>query len=643
MKKFVLLFTILFACSIAQVDAQVLENFEPIQMNLFSAGANGALDVIANPDPNGNTTNRVGEMVRGADGDPWAGWWADLDVPFNPTENRYVHVWVWKPRISPVDFKLENPDTGGNTGDVYPMNAQSVENGWEELVFDFSAWTEDFTRIVLIPDFEDPLTLTEDITIYFDQMYANDDPTPGSEPVIVFEDFEPIQMNLFSGGANGALEVIANPDPVGNETNSVMKMTRGFDGDPWAGVFADVDDPIDPAVTPYIHVMVWKPRISPVWFKLENPDTGGNTGDVAPMEAQSMENGWENLVFDFSGFAGEVYTRIVLLPDFEDPLTLTEDIVLYFDEMMKSDQATIGGSPVTLNVNMEGAVAASEVVFDSELHDVYVSGDPWGWPQPGTDPSLMLSSEDGVTYTGTFSMDDGHRQWKYFFVPAGETSWDHGEWNGEPNRNHIIMGEMTFDQMWGDQPVEFTFNVDMENADPFDPETDDVYIAGELLSVWSQPGTVENYKMEPADGKAMIYTLTLPLYMGDHQYKYFRVVNGEPSWDNGEWEGGDNRVVAVDAEMTSTDDVWGSPSSIAANNAITFTLYPNPVHDNLTLENLDDPQLIEVFNISGARVKTVETFNGDRVTINTSDLQNGMYMLIVHHNGQVQATKILRR
>jgi hypothetical protein len=641
MKKLVLLFAVLFSCSIGLVNAQVLEDFEPIQMNLFSGGTNGALDVIPNPDPNGNTTNRVGEMVRGFDGDPWAGWFADLDEAFNPATNRYVHLWVWKPRISPVVFKLENPDTGGNTGDVFPMNAQSVENGWEELVFDFSTFSEDFNRIVLIPDFESPLTLTEDIVLYFDEMYANDDPTPGSAPVVLFEGFEPIQMNLFSAGTNGALEVIPNPDPTVNETNTVAKMTRGFDGDPWAGMFADVAEPIDPAVTPYIHVMVWKPRVSPVWFKLENPDTGGNTGDVAPMEAQSMENGWENLVFDFSGFAGEVFTRIVLLPDFEDPLTLTEDIVLYFDEIMKSDQMG-GGGNVTLNIDMTDAIGYNSlVVFDPELHDVFVAGDPWGWPQPGSDPSLMLTSEDGVNYTGSFMIEDGRWQWKYFFVPKGEASWDHGEWDGTENRHHIIMGEMTFDQVWGDKPVDFTFNVDMEDADPFDPATDDVYIAGELLSVWNQPGTVEDYKMEPVEGKAMMYTITLPLYIGDHAYKYFRVVNGEPSWDNGE-PIPEDRVTAVDTNMTETMDVWGSLASINDYTVVTFSMYPNPVDDVLTIDQLVEAEKIEIYNLAGTKVRTIEAVSAPSVRINTSELPAGMYMITVYHNNEVQATKFLK-
>lgn len=641
MKKLLFFVAILHAGFFSFLNAQTIEDFETITMNLFSGGANGALDVIANPDLNGNPTIHVGEMVRGFDGDPWAGWYADLDAPIDLSANKYVHLWVWKPRISPIVFKYENPDAGTATGDIFPMNEQTVTNGWEELVFDFSAVPGEYTRIVLIPDFETPLTLTEDITLYFDQMYANDDPALGSAPVLMLEDFEHIPLNALD---QSTMTRVINPDMSGiNTSHKVIEMNRSFEGVPWAGFWSALPMPYDITDNKYFHVKVWKPRITPIRFKIEKE---GESHEIGSMYEQTMENAWEDIVFDFSEWSGE-WTIIAFLPDFEDPLTLTEDITIYFDDIILNNDPNpiIGGDGnVTLNVNMEGAIGYnSMVVFDPALHDVFVAGDPWGWPQPGSDASLKLTSEDGVNYTGSFVMDDGRWQWKYFFVPMGESSWDHGEWDGEENRHHIIMGEATFDQIWGNKPVEFTFNVDMENADPFDPATDDVYIAGELLSTWNEPGTVEDYKMEPAEGKAMTYTITLPLYVGDHAYKYFRVVNGEPSWDNGEWESGDDRIAAVDTNMTVTNDVWGNPSSIGVNNEVTFTLYPNPVHDNLTLENLEDPQLIEMYNMSGARVKTVETFSGDRVSINTSDLQKGVYMLIVHHSGQVQATKIIRR
>lgn len=643
MKKTVLFIAVLFSCSIAVLNAQVIENFEPIQMNLFSGGTNGGLDAIANPDMNGNETMYVGQMDRGFDGDPWAGWYADLSeaISVDVGTNQYVHLKLWKPRVSPIVFKYENPDAGTTTGDVNPMTAQALTDEWEEFVFDMSVVPGDYTRIVLIPDFENPLTLTEDITLYFDEMYVNDDPTPGSEPVIVLEDFEHIPLNSLDAST---WAMVSNPDMSGiNMSNKVLEMNRAFDGVPWAGFWSPLPMPIDVTDNKYVHMKLWKPRVSPVKFKLEKD---GESLEIFSMNEQTMTDAWEDFVFDFSELTGE-WTIIAVLPDFEDPLTLTENITIYIDDIMVNDDPNpimVEEGNVTFNLNMEGAIGyGSEVVFDPELHDVFVAGDAWGWPEPGTDPALMLTSEDGINYTGSFVMEDGRWYWKYFFADKGSNSWDNGEWLGDPNRSHIVMGEVTFDHTWGTKPIDFTFNVDMENADPFDPATDDVYIAGELLSTWNQPGTVADYKMEPVEGKEMVYSITLPLYAGEHQYKYFRVINEEPSWDNGEWTAGDNRMVAVDTLMTEVHNIWGSPDAIFEYQPITFNMYPNPAGNQLTVDKLDAATMIEVYNVVGEKVISVNNIQSDRVTLNTAKLSEGVYLITVYTEKGVQSTKFLKK
>ena len=131
MKKLLLSFVMLIALGL-WANAQTIENFESIKMNLFSAGDNGMVEMVANPDAVGNPSNYVGKMVRGDDGEPWAGWWAIIPTPIDITANPYVHIKVWKPRISPVVFKVE--EGAGNSGDVYSMNPQTLTNQWEELV-----------------------------------------------------------------------------------------------------------------------------------------------------------------------------------------------------------------------------------------------------------------------------------------------------------------------------------------------------------------------------------------------------------------------------------------------------------------------------------------------------------------------------
>ncbi|MFW5725888.1 MAG: InlB B-repeat-containing protein, partial [Bacteroidota bacterium] len=66
----------------------------------------------------------------------------------------------------------------------------------------------------------------------------------------------------------------------------------------------------------------------------------------------------------------------------------------------------------------------------------------------------------------------------------------------------------------------------------------------------------DNQTMERV-GDTWIWTNTLELEAGTYEYKYFL----NAGWNGGEWEGGDNRSLTVDADMT-VNDVWGIPETV---------------------------------------------------------------------------------
>ncbi len=99
-------------------------------------------------------------------------------------------------------------------------------------------------------------------------------------------------------------------------------------------------------------------------------------------------------------------------------------------------------------------------------------------------------------------------------------------------------------------PLNVTFNIDMTAVNLFDPSHNDIYIAGDLASGWTEPGTDLRYKMSPTTGNALIYTITLQLSRGSYSYKFFRVVDAVASWDYGEWAGHPDRTISVTAPMT---------------------------------------------------------------------------------------------
>ncbi len=333
MKKFTLLLMTLFTFGGFTI-AQTIEDFESLKMNLMTGDVAvdlSSMTVINNPDMSGmNLTGTAVNFLRDKDGVPWEGFYATLATPVDLTVNKYVHVKVWKTRISPVKFKFQ----GTTSLEIFSMNPQTTVNAWEELVFDFTTLTGEYTQISFMPDFEDPLALTEDITLYFDEIYINNDPTVGSAPVQVMENYEHIPLNYMLGGAEdlSSMMTLPNPDPTGvNMSDYVIKFNRDKDGVPWGGFWSALPTAIDVTTNKFVHVKVWKPRISPIKFKIE----GGAAGTIEMFSKypQTKINEWEDIVFDFSDKTG-TYPVIAFMPDFEDPLTLTEDITIYYDDII---------------------------------------------------------------------------------------------------------------------------------------------------------------------------------------------------------------------------------------------------------------------------------------------------------------------
>lgn len=167
----------------------VIEDFEHIPLNVMLGGAEdkSTMEIAPNPDPDpegANLSAYVIKFVRDKDGIPWGGFWSTLSKPVDVSVNKYMHVKVWKPRISPVKFKIE----GGAAGnlEIESMNPQTKVNEWEDLVFDLSSKAGMYPTIAFMPDFEDPLTLTEDMVMYFDEIVLNNDPSPRTTPEVTF-------------------------------------------------------------------------------------------------------------------------------------------------------------------------------------------------------------------------------------------------------------------------------------------------------------------------------------------------------------------------------------------------------------------------------------------------------------------------
>ncbi len=442
MKKFTLVF-ILIISFVGFSMAQTIETFESLKMNLMAAGDNGSLTVVANPDPTGaNTSYTVAKFVRGK-GDPWGGFYATLPTSIDVAHNKYVHVKVWKPRITPVKFKLESP----NTADIASINPQSKVNAWEELVFDVSSATgPDYVKVVFMPDFEDPVTLTDYITMYFDDLYINNDPAVGSAPVQIMENFEYIPLNIMTSGATdlSGFSLVANPDKSGvNLSDYVIKFHRAKNGVPWGGFYSGTQ--IDVTTNKYMHVKVWKPRISPIVFKIE----GGAAGTVEHPStvAQTVTGAWVDCVFNFSEKTG-TYPTIVFMPDFENPLTLSDDIDIYFDDfILNNDPNPITPPEQVFDVDMK---PAGVVVGDRVFLSGAIGGLHGTWNEPGTNLNNEMLDPDGDgVYRIYMHLADGLIAFKFF----KGTGWGLGDPAPGGDRTYTVSGNIHLIYTWGVQGI----------------------------------------------------------------------------------------------------------------------------------------------------------------------------------------------
>jgi len=622
--------------------AQVVADFEdgttgPLTLHVQGCGDydNDAIHpvdetfmVIDNPDASGiNTSSKVLKFIRrGTDngGQPWGGFWANVDPNIDVTTNKYAHVMVWKPMISPLKFKLE----GSPTLETASMNVQSDAGMWVDIVFDFSTLTGNYAVMSLMPDFQDPFATAEDVDLYIDNIQFTSDPNPiGGSITGMIADFEngttgPLTLHVQGCGDydNDAIHpvdetfmVIDNPDASGINTSSkVLKfIRRGTDngGQPWGGFWANVDPNIDVTVNQYAHVMVWKPMISPLKFKME----GTPTLETASMNVQSDVGMWVDIVFDFSTLTGD-YAVISLMPDFADPFATAGDVDIYIDNIQYTNDPTPIGGGVDITGTWKMSPQAAALGVGPALGDI-----SW-WSNTEADvvtracyfDDEYVFSEDG-TFQNVQQDETWIEEWQGSNPPlcgtpvaphdgSNAATWVYDEAGGTITLNGVgaylgLPKVINGAELSADPPppvpdsivylVEFnatndtmtinieiqggayyrfilttnaaappaptvTFNVNMSyqvTLGNFDPETEFVDISGNFND-WPPTGTTTN---ELTEGPAYVYSTTIEDFTVGEELEFKFRINSD--WDNAELFDEPNRTYTV-IEGLNEITVW---------------------------------------------------------------------------------------
>jgi len=123
----------------------------------------------------------------------------------------------------------------------------------------------------------------------------------------------------------------------------------------------------------------------------------------------------------------------------------------------------------------------------------------------------------------------------------------------------------------------------------------------------------------------LIYTATVDILEGAHEYKYFSDAFGD-GWEGGEWPGDPNRSVII-TEDTVINDVWGEqPVSVVEvdEDNLNMVIYPNPASSFINVNVAGEILDVKVYDVSGRMVMQTQ-----QETLNVSNLTNGLYFMQV--------------
>ena len=74
---------------------------------------------------------------------------------------------------------------------------------------------------------------------------------------------------------------------------------------------------------------------------------------------------------------------------------------------------------------------------------------------------------------------------------------------------------------------------------------------------------------------------------------------------------------------------------------VDFSVYPNPFTSNLDVRSDQKMESIQVIDITGKIVKTMNT-EGNFASLDLSNLMNGAYMIVVNSNNSVSTKRIIK-
>lgn len=267
-----------------------------------------------------------------------------------------------------------------------------------------------------------------------------------------------------------------------------------------------------------------------------------------------------------------------------------------------------------------------------------------GWQQPGDGAGLV---------SGMIGQGGGGADIAYI-LSKGEGWQIAQEWDSQLNLDLAIFPVVAREEV--NHQVTFILNTEnacFYNNILFNPEIHSIYISG-TFNDWAVPGTNDIYKLQQSSKNIITvakenykksdnhYSLTIEVPEGEHEYKYFLVID-EPTGNHGEWQGDPNRTFIANQALLLEDvaNSEGCNVNVAEIGENGINIFPNPTKDVIRISSTSLIKDIRIFSIEGRFIRNLE-INSNETIIDLETYKNGMYILQTTTEEGTKSLKIFK-
>lgn len=308
----------------------IMDDFECQRNNAYGAGKD-QIKAVNNPHltPQ-NGSLKVGEY-RDPANDPWTALCLEFPDGIDLSLYNQLSLQVWGPASVPMLFKLE----GGSSPAKEIWDTLRTANAWYRFNVDFSSEIgKNHKRVCIF--FNAGQNNPE--TVYFldNIRWAR----AGYNGCVSDHEKAASSIETYKYFANGHLEaegltfsIVDNPQKGGiNTSDKVGKFVKASDGAPFAGMYADLEAPIDWKGVKTAKAKVLMDHIGNFAIKVEGSQTGASALEL-PV-ANTKINQWEELSYNFAVVPDNAeYKRLTLFFDLTIDAT-GQDVTSYFDDIV---------------------------------------------------------------------------------------------------------------------------------------------------------------------------------------------------------------------------------------------------------------------------------------------------------------------